>query len=186
GLLRGAAGEAVSCTRQSVLAESRGPAIDGRVNAENAAGGRFLPSPGRIHKLQVPQGFGVRWDGGYEAGDEVSQYYDNLVGKLIVWARDRESAIARMLRALGELEIEGIATTKPADIAILSHPDFVAATHSTKWVEDTLDLSEITAEPVAAPSADGRDAEPKVRRDVDVEVNGRKYSVAVWVPESAT
>jgi acetyl-CoA/propionyl-CoA carboxylase biotin carboxyl carrier protein len=127
----------------------------------------------------------VRWDGGFEAGDEVSQYYDNLVGKLVVWGRDRDVAIARMLRALGELEVEGIATTKPADIAILSHPDFVAATHSTKWVEDTLDLSDVTSDATPAASV-GAEDEPKVRRDVDVEVNGRKYSVAVWVPDVGT
>jgi acetyl-CoA/propionyl-CoA carboxylase biotin carboxyl carrier protein len=179
--LRVAAGEPLSFTQESVRAGARGHAIEVRVNAENPAGGRFLPSPGPIHKLAVPQGFGVRWDGGYEAGDEVSQYYDNLVGKLVVWARDRDAAIARMLRALGELEIEGIATTKAADIAILSHPDFVEAKHSTKWVEETLDLSEVTADAPAAP-AEGS-AEPKVRRDVDVEVNGRRYSVAVWVPD---
>src|SRR5437763_3796847 len=181
--LRVAAGEPLSFTQESVLAGSRGHAIEVRVNAEDPAGGRFLPSPGPIRKLQVPQGFGVRWDGGYEAGDEISQYYDNLVGKLIVWARDRDKAIARMLRALGELEIEGIATTKPADIAILSHPDFVAAEHSTKWVEDTLDLSDVTAD-VPAPGGDvpgDDDAGPRVRRDVDVEVNGRRYSVAMWV-----
>ncbi|MEY2432943.1 MAG: acetyl-CoA/propionyl-CoA carboxylase, biotin carboxylase, biotin carboxyl carrier protein [Acidimicrobiaceae bacterium] len=180
-----AAGEPLSFTQESVLAGTRGHAIEVRVNAENPAGGRFLPSPGPITKLRVPQGFGVRWDGGYEAGDEVSQYYDNLVGKLVVWGRDRDIAIARMLRALGELEVEGIATTKPADIAILSHPDFVEAKHSTKWVEDTLDLSEVDA-PAPSPSAVasvGTEEEPKVRRDVDVEVNGRKYSVSVWVPE---
>jgi acetyl/propionyl-CoA carboxylase alpha subunit len=153
-----------------------------RVNAENPAGGRFLPSPGPINKMAVPQGFGVRWDGGYEAGDEVSQYYDNLVGKLVVWGRDRDVAIARMLRALREMEIEGIATTIPADVAILSHPDFVEAKHSTKWVEDTLDLSEVTAGAGASDASAGDD-EPKVRRDVDVEVNGRRYSVAVWVPD---
>jgi acetyl-CoA/propionyl-CoA carboxylase biotin carboxyl carrier protein len=89
-----------------------------------------------------------------------------------------------MLRALGELEVEGIATTKPADIAILSHPDFVEAKHSTKWVEDTLDLSEVSA-PAPVASVGGEE-EPKVRRDVDVEVNGRKYSVAVWVPDVGT
>jgi acetyl-CoA/propionyl-CoA carboxylase biotin carboxyl carrier protein len=181
--LRVAAGEPLSFTQESVIAGTRGHAIEVRINAENPAGGRFLPSPGPITKLRVPQGFGVRWDGGFEAGDEVSQYYDNLVGKLVVWGRDRDVAIARMLRALGELEIEGIATTKPADIAILSHPDFAAATHSTKWVEDTLDLSDVTsdASAVSVPAAEGD--EPKVRRDVDVEVNGRKYSVAVWVPD---
>ncbi|MEA3018491.1 MAG: acetyl-CoA/propionyl-CoA carboxylase, biotin carboxylase, biotin carboxyl carrier protein [Actinomycetota bacterium] len=182
--LRVAAGEPLSFTQESVLTGTRGHAIEVRINAENPAGGRFLPSPGPITKLRVPQGFGVRWDGGFEAGDEVSQYYDNLVGKLVVWGRDRDVAIARMLRALGELEIEGIATTKPADIAILSHPDFVAATHSTKWVEDTLDLSGVTSD---APLASvGGEEEPKVRRDVDVEVNGRKYSVAVWVPDVGT
>ena len=181
--LRVAAGEPLSFTQESVREGSRGHAIEVRVNAENPAGGRFLPSPGPIHKLHVPQGFGVRWDGGYEAGDEVSQFYDNLVGKLVVWGRDRDVAIARMLRALDEMEIEGIATTMPADIAILSHPDFVEAKHSTKWVEDTLDLSDVSSDATAAAPATDGEAEPKVRRDVDVEVNGRRYSVAVWVPD---
>jgi acetyl-CoA/propionyl-CoA carboxylase biotin carboxyl carrier protein len=184
--LRVAAGEPLSFTQDEVLAGGRGHAIEVRINAENPAGGRFLPSPGKITKLRIPQGFGVRWDGGYEAGDEVSQYYDNLVGKLIVWGRDRDTAIARMLRALTELEVEGIATTVPADVAILSHPDFAAAKHSTKWVEDTLDLSDVesSAGGAAAPEA-GEGEDPKVRRDVDVEVNGRRYSVALWVPETA-
>jgi acetyl-CoA/propionyl-CoA carboxylase biotin carboxyl carrier protein len=90
-----------------------------------------------------------------------------------------------MLRALTELEVEGIATTVPADVAILSHPDFAAAKHSTKWVEDTLDLSDVesSAGGAAAPEV-GDGEEPKVRRDVDVEVNGRRYSVALWVPET--
>jgi acetyl-CoA/propionyl-CoA/long-chain acyl-CoA carboxylase, biotin carboxylase, biotin carboxyl carrier protein len=176
-----AAGEPLSFTQESVRAARRGHAIEVRVNAENPARGRFLPSPGPIHRMRVPSGPGVRWDGGYEAGDEVSQFYDNLVGKLVVWAGDRDKAIARMLRALGEFDIDGIATTKPADIAILSHPDFAAAKHSTKWVEETLDLSGVEA----APSPGYSDGEAKVRRDVDVEVNGRRYSVAVWVPDAA-
>jgi acetyl-CoA/propionyl-CoA carboxylase biotin carboxyl carrier protein len=74
-----------------------------------------------------------------------------------------------------------VATTKPADIAILSHPDFVAAEHSTKWVEDRLDLSGVTSD--TGPPASADDGPEKVRRDVDVEVNGRRYSVAVWVPD---
>ena len=180
--LRVAAGEPLSFTQADVDSARRGHAIEVRINAENPAGGRFLPSPGPINKLRVPQGFGVRWDGGYEAGDEVSQYYDNLVGKLIVWATDRPAAIARMLRALDELEVEGIATTKPADIAILSHPDFAAAKHSTKWVEDTLDLSEVVSD-AGAGGAPPADDEPKVQRDVDVEVNGKRYTVKLWVPD---
>ena len=88
-----------------------------------------------------------------------------------------------MLRALREFRIEGIATTIPADIAILEHPDFVAATHSTKWVEDTLDLTGVDSAPAAVGADD--EAEPKVKRDVDVEVNGKRFAVSLWVPESA-
>jgi acetyl-CoA/propionyl-CoA carboxylase biotin carboxyl carrier protein len=180
--LRVASGEPLSFGQDDI--ELRGHAIEVRVNAEDPAGGRFLPSPGRISTLVPAQGFGTRWDGGYESGDEVSQFYDNLVGKLIVWGADRDVAIRRMLRALREMRVDGIATTIPADIAILEHPDFQRAEHSTKWVEDTLDLSSVSATPVAPPATDD-DAEPKVRRDVDVEVNGKRFSVSVWVPEGA-
>jgi acetyl-CoA/propionyl-CoA carboxylase biotin carboxyl carrier protein len=114
----------------------------------------------------------------------VSQYYDNLVAKLIVWGRDREEARRRMLRALDELVVEGIATTLSAHKAILAAPDFAAATHSTKWVEERLDLSGVAATPPAAPAPEGDgEGEARVRRDVDVEVNGRRYSVALWVPD---
>jgi acetyl-CoA/propionyl-CoA carboxylase biotin carboxyl carrier protein len=179
--LRVAAGEPLSFTQDEI--DLRGHAFEIRINAENPAEGKFLPSPGRISTLVPPQGFGVRWDGGYESGDEVSQYYDNLVGKLICWGDDRPTAIARTLRALREFRLEGIATTIPADIAILEHPDFAAGEHSTKWVEERLDLTGIGAAP--APAAEGEEAEPRVRRDVDVEVNGRRFAVSMWVPESA-
>jgi acetyl-CoA/propionyl-CoA carboxylase biotin carboxyl carrier protein len=182
--IRVASGEPLSFTQNDIV--RRGHAIEVRINAEDPAGGRFLPSPGPIATLRVPQGYGVRWDGGYEAGDEVSQYYDNLIGKLICWGADRDVAIARTVRALDEFEIAGLATTIPADLAILRHPDFVAGEHSTKWVEDRLDLS-ATATPAPVPGTDAAGVEgpePKVRRDVDVEVNGRRFGVTVWVPES--
>ena len=177
--LQVAAGHELPLTQDEVTLN--GHAIEIRINAENPAGGKFLPSPGPITKLRAPSGFGVRWDGGFESGDEVSQFYDNLVGKLICWGADRPIAIARTLRALRELEIDGVATTVPADIAILQHPDFQAVEHSTKWVEDELDLSD-----VASPAQDAGDGddEPKVRRDVDLEVNGKRFKVAMWVPES--
>ncbi len=176
--LRIASGEQLPFTQDDI--EIRGHAIEIRINAEDPAGGAFLPSPGPITALTAPDGFGIRWDTGYEAGDEISQFYDNLVGKLIVWGRDRDVAINRALRALGELKVEGIATTIPADIAILGHVDFRANEHSTKWVEEVLDLSAVSATPAAAPT----DNEPKIKREVDVEVNGKRFSVAMWVPES--
>ncbi|MFN7151547.1 MAG: acetyl-CoA carboxylase biotin carboxylase subunit [Microthrixaceae bacterium] len=178
--LRVASGEALPFTQDDVQVD--GHAIECRINAEDTAEGAFLPSPGPITTLRVPSGFGTRWDGGYEAGDEISQYYDNLVGKLCVWGRTREVAIARMIRALEEFEVEGIATVKDADLAILHHPDFVANTHSTKWVEDTLDLTGIGG--MSGAPTETADGEAKVRRDVDVEVNGKKFSVAMYVPES--
>jgi acetyl-CoA/propionyl-CoA carboxylase biotin carboxyl carrier protein len=180
--IRVASGEPLSFTQQDIV--RRGHAIEVRINAENPAGGAFVPSPGPITTLRVPQGYGVRWDGGYEAGDEVSQFYDNLLGKLICWGADRDAAIARTLRALDEFEITGIATTIPADVAILRHPDFVAGEHSTNWVEERLDLSGVAVD-LRPPAEDAESgAEPKVRRDVDVEVNGRRFGVTVWVPES--
>jgi acetyl-CoA/propionyl-CoA carboxylase biotin carboxyl carrier protein len=185
--LRVAAGEPLSFTQDEVAAMRRGHSIEVRINAEDPAGGRFLPSPGRITKLEAPDGPGTRFDAGYASGDEVSQYYDNLVGKLITWGRDREEARHRMLRALDELVIEGVATTVPADRAILEHPDFVAAEHSTKWVEERLDLSGIASSKVVAPEAPaaGDEAAPRVRRDVSVEVNGKRFDVALWVPDVA-
>ena len=177
--IRVASGEPLSFTQDEI--DLRGHAIEVRVNAEDPAEGRFLPSPGKITTLVPAQGFGTRWDGGYESGDEVSQYYDNLVGKLIVWGHDRLSAINRMIRALEEFRIEGIATTIPADLAILRHQDFQEAKHSTKWVEDTLDLAGVSSAPVAPPAEE--EGPPKVRRDVDVEVNGKRFAVAMWVPD---
>jgi acetyl-CoA/propionyl-CoA carboxylase biotin carboxyl carrier protein len=181
--IRVAAGEKLPMTQKEVRARQSGAAIEIRINAENPAGGKFLPSPGPITKLVPPDGFGVRFDSGYESGDEISQYYDNLVGKLIVWGKDRPTAIARTLRCLKEMVVEGVATTIPADIAILEHPDFAAVTHSTKWVEQVLDLSHIGVTPVGAPSGD--DDAPLVQRQTTVEVNGRRFDVKLWVPESA-
>src|SRR6202035_3767959 len=95
----------------------------------------------------------------------------------------------RMLRAIGETRITGVATTLPAQQVILSHPDFAAATHSTKWVEESLDLSELTIEPAGSPPAlapSPDDEVPTVLRDVTAEVDGRRFSVRLWVPDLGT
>ncbi len=175
-----ASGEKLPITQEEV--HITGHAIEIRINAEDPAEGAFLPSPGPLTTLSFPSGYGVRWDGGYEQGDEISQYYDNLVGKLICWGATREIAIARTIRALEEFRIEGVATTIPADLAILRHPDFAAVAHSTKWVEETLDLTGVSSSATAPNTDDNHD--PKVKRSATVEVNGKRFDVAMWVPES--
>ena len=180
--IRVAAGSELSFSQQDI--EQDGHAIEVRINAEDPAGGRFLPSPGTLSELKIPQGFGIRWDGGYEPGDTVSQFYDNLVGKLIVWGSDRATAIARMRSALVELEIGGIATTAAAHSAILASDDFQAGEHSTKWVEESLDLSDVVGK-VTGLDQEADLADPRVRKDVVLEVNGKRFEVAAWVPEVA-
>jgi acetyl-CoA/propionyl-CoA carboxylase, biotin carboxylase, biotin carboxyl carrier protein len=180
--LRVASGERLGFEQSDVRLQ--GHAMEVRINAEDPAGGRFLPSPGTLTRFQRADGFGVRTDAGYSDGDTVSQFYDNLIAKVIVWGRDREEARRRMLRALRETEVQGPATTIPADIAILEHPDFISVQHSTNWVEQRLDLSGISAPRSAsapAPAVDGQPA--RVQRDVDVEVDGRRYQVKLWVPD---
>ncbi|MDG2025242.1 MAG: acetyl-CoA carboxylase biotin carboxylase subunit [Actinomycetota bacterium] len=179
--IRVSAGESLSFTQDDVVCV--GHAIEVRINAEDPAGGRFLPSPGTITSLQLPQGFGVRWDGGYEAGDVVSQFYDNLIGKLVVWGSDRQTAIDRMRSALVELEIGGVATTANAHKVILGSPDFQAGVHSTKWVEESLDLADVSGKSDTAADNAGEE-DLRVRKDVVLEVNGKRFEVAAWVPES--
>jgi len=175
--LRIAAGEELQFSQDDVTIN--GHAIEIRINAEDPAEGAFLPSPGVITKMVTPDGYGTRFDTGYEAGDEISQYYDNLVGKLVVWGRNRDTAISRARRALGELVIEGVATTKPADMAILEHDDFRNMVHSTKWVEETLDLTGVKSPQTSPP-----DQDDLIRRETTVEVNGKRFAVTAWVPES--
>ena len=179
--LRVAAGEPLTFGQGDV--RRFGHAIEVRINAEDPSGGRFTPSPGTITEFRQPAGPGVRLDAGYESGDTVSQFYDNLVAKLVVWAEDRESARRRMLRALGETRIGGVATTIPADVVILSHPDFARAAHSTKWVENTLDLSGLRVEAPGEAGGEEAGGEPRVQRDVTAEVDGRRYEVKLWVPD---
>jgi acetyl-CoA/propionyl-CoA carboxylase biotin carboxyl carrier protein len=179
--IRVASGEKLPMTQDDIAAQRRGHAVEVRINAEDPTDGKFQPSPGTITKLVAPDGFGIRFDAGYESGDTISQYYDNLVGKLIVWGKDRPTAIARTIRALEEMVVEGVPTTIPADLAILRHPDFQAMEHSTKWVEERLDLSGLQPSSPPTPAAD--DDNPLVRRSTTVEVNGKRFDVNMWVPD---
>jgi acetyl-CoA/propionyl-CoA carboxylase biotin carboxyl carrier protein len=175
-------GNPLRFTQDSI--ERRGHSIEVRINAEDPSK-KFLPSPGPITRLRVPSGPGVRWDGGYDEGDAISQYYDNLVGKLIVWADTRDNAIDRMVRALGEFEIGPIKTTIPAHLALLQTDDFRNVNHSTKWVEDEIDPASFSAAGGAALAVPApADADELVERTVPVEVDGRRYSVKVWLPDA--
>ena len=176
--LRVAAGEPLGFAQEDV--ERRGHAIECRINAEDPAGGAFLPSPGRITRFRVPGGTGVRLDAGYEAGDEVSPHFDNLVAKLSVWGADRDQALRRLRRALSETVVEGIATTIPAIEVVLASDAFVAGEHSTRFLEERLDLSSL-APPPAPLGTVGEGG--TVLREVDAEVDGRRFQVRLFVPE---
>lgn len=175
--LRIAAGEELDFTQDEI--SRTGHAIEVRINAEDPSGGKFAPSMGTLSRFDQPSGPGVRLDAGYGAGDTVSQYYDNLIAKLIVWGPDRERARRRMLRAIEETCIEGVATTLDADVVILTSEDFVEGTHSTKWVEEVLDFSDLKTS--AAPGVSAGAGE--VRKDVTAEVDGRRITVSLWIPE---
>lgn len=149
--LRVAAGEPLT-TRASGTAN--GWAIEARINAEDVAGGQFLPAPGPISDLSAPSTTGLRWDGGYEAGDEVLPLYDSLIGKLVAWAPDRTSAIELLLRGLDELKVVGIPTTAPAAAQILRTPEFRAGEINTRWLESSVVFEvEDTDEPLGRDEA---------------------------------
>ena len=134
--LRIASGEELSFCQDDI--RTHGVAIECRINAENPDH-NFQPCPGRIEKMFVPGGLGVRFDSHAHAGYIVSPFYDSLVGKLIVHQPTRREAIDCMLRALGELQIQGIATTCSRHEEILRHAAFVESRIDTTFVERTWD-----------------------------------------------
>jgi acetyl-CoA/propionyl-CoA carboxylase biotin carboxyl carrier protein len=156
----------------------RGHAIEFRINAEDPMQG-YMPTPGQVVEWAEPAGPGVRVDSWVRPGTSVSQYYDNLMAKLIVWAPDRETAINRGRRALEEFVVQGVATTIPAHLAVLDHEDFIAGEHHTKWMEEVVALE--GSGPSSAPSMP--EEEELTKRDITVEISGRRFRVAYWAPE---
>lgn len=142
--IRVAAGDPLGFSQGDVTV--RGAAIEARINAENPSSGLFLPSPGKVDSLVEPRGDGLRWDAGYESGDEVLPLYDSLVGKLIAWAPTRDEAIDRLRAALGELVVEGIDTTAPAASFIVGTDDFRAMSISTRWLEQEVEFPDFDQE----------------------------------------
>jgi acetyl-CoA carboxylase biotin carboxylase subunit len=132
--IRIASGEPLPLSQGDV--SCRGAAIECRINAEDTAK-NFRPSPGQIERLIAPGGFGVRFDSHVHTGYVVSPHYDSMIGKLTVHQPTRDEAIACMKRALSELRIEGLKTTVPLHLEILSHPAFTEARVDTTLIERT-------------------------------------------------
>jgi acetyl-CoA carboxylase biotin carboxylase subunit len=133
--IRIAAGEKLP--QQSAIAEPRGWAIECRITSEDA-GNDFLPSTGVISFLRVPGGPGVRWDGGVGAGSEIGLHYDPLLGKLIAWGDTRDAAIARMRRALLELTIVGVETSRDFHLRVMDDAEFQRGAIDIQWLERRL------------------------------------------------
>jgi acetyl-CoA carboxylase, biotin carboxylase subunit len=138
--LKIAAGEQL---RQTGRAARRGHAIEIRLNAEDPSRG-FAPAPGVIERFRPPLGPGIRLDTHVEEGSVISPYYDSLIAKLIVWDEDRDSTIERSLRALGELELRGVPTTREAALEILASEAFRSGQYFTSFLDDTR-LSAVSA-----------------------------------------
>ena len=172
--VRIAAGEPLSFEQPDVA--MRGHAIECRINAEDAAR-NFAPAPGRIASYREPAGPFVRVDSGVEAGYEVLPLYDPLVAKLIVWDVDREASTRRMLRALGEYEIEGLRTLVPFHQALLQTEQWARGETCRDLIADR-DWLRALAFPKAEARAEA-DQAAKVEREYAVEVSGRRFDVKV-------
>ena len=132
--IRVAAGLPMSFTQDDLV--PNGHAIECRINAERLP--QFQPSPGRIRTYYAPGGLGVRMDSAIYDGYTIPPYYDSLIGKLIVHARNRDLALARLRRALSELIVDGVDTTTPLFHALLEEPDIQAGRYNIHWLEKWL------------------------------------------------
>jgi acetyl-CoA carboxylase biotin carboxylase subunit len=133
--LRVAGGDPLSVAQDDV--HHVGAAIEFRINAEDADD-NFMPSPGTITRLELPGGPGVRVDSAMYAGYTIPPFYDSLVAKLIVWGRDRDEALARGRRALGEFRVEGVTTTIPFHLGLLEDQAVQAGDYDVEYLERKL------------------------------------------------
>ncbi len=155
--------------------------IEFRINGEDAGRG-FLPAPGTVSKMVVPEGPGVRWDAGIVEGDTIAGAFDSMIAKLIVTGRTRQEALERSRRALDELVIEGMPTVTPFHRKVVRDPAFAPAdpdvpfTTHTKWIETEMDND---IPPYAGPVAIGDEDPPAPRQSIVVEVGGKRLEVSV-------
>jgi acetyl-CoA/propionyl-CoA/long-chain acyl-CoA carboxylase, biotin carboxylase, biotin carboxyl carrier protein len=179
--IRIALGEPLELAQDDV--RLRGHAIECRINAEDPSAG-FLPSPGTITVYREPAGPGVRVDSGVAAGSVISPLYDPMIAKLIVHGVDRDDAIGKMLRALGEYQIGGVKTLIGFHKALLSHPCFRAG-ETCHGIVESPELAARAEELGGEPAAGGSPAATAatVERVSWAEVDGRRVEVKVHVPE---
>ena len=173
-----AAGDRLEFTQDQI--HLQGHAIECRINAEDPSNG-FLPSPGVITAYHEPSGPGVRVDSAVTVGSEISASYDPMVAKLIVRGADRDDAIGRMLRALGEYRIDGVTTLIGFHRALIDHPCFRAGTTCHGIVESP-ELAALASELADSPSVSPVPAGAATRETI-AEVDGRRVEVKVLVPE---
>ncbi|MEM7680147.1 MAG: acetyl-CoA carboxylase biotin carboxylase subunit [Pseudomonadota bacterium] len=129
-----ASGEKLGYTQDDIKFE--GHAIEIRINAEDPE--TFMPSPGKINQFHAPGGLGVRFDSAIYSGYSIPPYYDSMVGKLIIYGRDRNECVERMKRAIKETIIDGIKTTLPLHYWIMDQEDFITGNYTIHWLEDQL------------------------------------------------
>ncbi|MCB1247025.1 MAG: hypothetical protein KDB69_07165, partial [Acidimicrobiia bacterium] len=170
--LRIAMGEPLSISETPA---PRGHAIEYRINAEDPSRG-FVPNPGTLVRYREPSGPGIRVDSGVVQGSTISQYYDNMIAKLIVTGRDRDEALRRSRRALEEFAVGGVDTTIGAHLRILADARFRAGEVNTRLVEDTMDFTGL--ERATAPTLP--EDEELTERRMTVEVGGRRFRVKYW------
>ncbi|MCW2700085.1 MAG: bccA [Blastococcus sp.] len=153
----------------------RGHSIEFRINAEDA-GRNFMPAPGPVDRLEIPQGPGVRWDSGVETGGEVAGAFDSMLAKLIVTGATREEALQRARRALDELVVEGMPTVIPFHRAVVRDEAFTSEPFRvhTRWIETEWDNQVPPYD--AAPAQQDEEAP---RQTVVVEVGGRRLEVSL-------
>ncbi len=128
-----AAGYPLSFKQEDIIIN--GWAMECRINAENPDR-NFMPSPGTIQFYLPPGGYGVRVDSAAYPGYKISPFYDSMIAKVIVWGKNREEAIERMKRALGEFVIEGVDTTIPFHLRLLDHPKFRSGEFTIRFLEE--------------------------------------------------
>jgi len=133
--LRIASGEKLPFKQAEIV--PRGWAIECRITSEDASN-NFLPSTGRVRYLHLPSGPGVRWDGGIETGTDIGLHYDPMLAKLIVWAPDRDQAVTRMRRALVDLIVQGVETSRDFHIRMMDDAEFQRGDIDIQWLERRL------------------------------------------------